>query len=95
MLLLAEMLTADEIGACHFAELVGSDEMDARIEAVCRRLGESAPLTVQATREAIRRLAAAGLPDGDDLVRSVYGSADFKAGVAAFMAKQKPKWQGR
>jgi enoyl-CoA hydratase len=35
------------------------------------------------------------VPDGDDLIRLVYGSADFKAGVAAFMAKQRPAWQGR
>ena len=94
MLLLAEMLTADEVAACRFAELVGDDEMDARIESLCHRLVGSAPLTVRATREAIRRLTTAALPDGDDLIRLVYGSADFKSGVAAFMAKEKPAWRG-
>ena len=94
MLLLAEMLTAHEVGDCHFAELVGGDEMDVRINSLCHRLAGSAPLTVRATREAIRRLAAPALPDGDDLIRLVYGSADFRAGVAAFMAKDKPTWRG-
>ena len=91
---MAEMLTADEVGDCRFAELVGCDEMDARIESVCRHLADSAPLTVRATREAIRRVMLAALPEGDDLIRLVYGSADFKAGVAAFRAKEKPSWRG-
>ncbi len=95
MLLLAETLTGAEAAACGFAELVAGDAMDARIANVCRRLGESAPLTVRAAREAIRRLTVTELPDGDDLIRLVYGSADFKTGVAAFMAKQRPVWQGR
>jgi enoyl-CoA hydratase/carnithine racemase len=94
MLLQAEMLTAAEVSDYRFAELVGRDEMDARIDSVCRRLAESAPLTVRATREAIRRLTVAALPEGDDLIRLVYGSADFKAGVAAFLAKEKPAWRG-
>jgi enoyl-CoA hydratase len=94
MLLLAEMLTADEAGDCRFAELVGGDEMGPRIDSACRRLAGSAPLTVRATREAIRRLTVAALPEGDDLIRLVYGSADFKAGVAAFMAKEKPTPRG-
>ena len=73
---------------------LSDDEMDVRINSLCHRLAGSAPLTVRATREAIRRLTAPALPDGDDLIRLVYGSADFKAGVAAFMAKDKPTWRG-
>ena len=93
--LLAETLTANEAADCRFAELLPADEINARIRSVCRRLAESAPLTVRASREAIRRLTVGSLPDGDDLIRLVYGSADFKAGVAAFMAKERPAWQGR
>src|SRR6266702_2079140 len=37
----------------------------------------------------------ANLPDGDDIVRTVYGSADFRLGVASFLAKQQPRWQCR
>ena len=35
-----------------------------------------------------------GLPDGDDLVAECYGSRDFRIGVEAFLAKQKPAWTG-
>jgi enoyl-CoA hydratase/carnithine racemase len=95
MLLLAETLSATEAAACGFAEMMPAAVIEARVETVCRRLGESAPLTVWATREAVRRLTLRALPDGDDIIRQVYGSADFKAGVAAFMAKKRAVWQGR
>jgi enoyl-CoA hydratase/carnithine racemase len=95
MLLLAETLGATEAAECGFAELVAAEEINGRIRTVCRRLAESAPLTVRASREAIRRLTLRSLPDGDDLIRLVYGSADFKAGVAAFLAKRPPVWHGR
>ena len=29
------------------------------------------------------------------IVRACYGSADFKEGVAAFLAKRKPDWRGK
>lgn len=37
-----------------------------------------------------------GTGDGDDdLLRLVYGSADFREGVRAFLAKESPRWEGR
>jgi hypothetical protein len=36
----------------------------------------------------------AGLPDGDDLVARVYGSADFASAVAAFARKERATWTG-
>ena len=94
MLLLSQLLSADEVRECRFAELVDGGRINARIEDICRDLAGSAPLTIRATREAIRRLTLATLPAGEDLIRLVYGSADFKTGVAAFMAKEKPVWRG-
>ena len=48
------------------------------------------------TKEAVRRLhAARPLPDGDDLIALTYTSADFREGVRAFLAKEKPRWTGQ
>jgi 3-hydroxyisobutyrate dehydrogenase-like beta-hydroxyacid dehydrogenase len=54
-----------------------------------------APLTMRATKEALRRLAKAGHPKGDDLVLMCYMSADFREGMEAFLGKRAPNWQGR
>lgn len=56
-----------------------------------------APLTMRATKEAMRRLTAAaaqGVP-GDDLVTLCYTSEDFREGMEAFLAKRPPIWRGR
>jgi enoyl-CoA hydratase/carnithine racemase len=95
MLLMAENLTAEEaLDAGFLAEIVSLDGLDARISAYTDRLSSGAPITLRVTKEAIRRLLHAGMPDGDDLIAQAYGSADFQVGVAAFLAKQEPRWTG-
>jgi enoyl-CoA hydratase/carnithine racemase len=96
MLLMAENLTADEALAGGFlAEIVPPEALDARITAYTDRLSSGAPITLRVTKEAIRRLLHAGMPDGEDLIAEAYGSADFRAGVEAFVSKQEPRWTGR
>ena len=63
------------------------DDAEARVAELCETLASHAPQTMRITKEALRRLRAAGLPDGDDLVREAYASQDFKDRVAAFLAK--------
>jgi enoyl-CoA hydratase/carnithine racemase len=96
MLLLAENLTAEEALPGGFvAEIVQPAEVDRRVGELCDRLVRHAPITMRVSKEALRRLLHAGLPDGDDLVRQTYSSDDFKTGVAAFVEKKAPQWKGR
>jgi enoyl-CoA hydratase len=64
---------------------------------LAREIASNAPLTVRATKEMIRRIVARRrLAPGDDrdMVEMCYGSADFREGVAAFLAKRPPRWTG-
>jgi enoyl-CoA hydratase len=96
MLLLADNLGAEEaLAGGYVAEIVPPETLDARVAELCDRLVHHAPITMRVSKEAIRRLIAAGLPDGDDLVRTCFGSEDFRTGVAAFVEKKEPQWRGR
>ena len=95
LMLLAESLGAQEALDCGFlTEMAQPEEIDARAAALFGRLAKHAPVTMRASKEAIRRIVAAGLPDGSDLIRMCYGSRDFRAGVEAFMEKKRPVWTG-
>lgn len=95
MLLRARMFDAEQAHAAGFlAEVCEVDELDEATGAVTNRLVEHAPLTMWASKEAIRRLRVAELPDGDDLVRAVFGSDDFHDGVRAFLSKTPRHWSG-
>lgn len=95
VLMLAETIDAAEAKECGFVtEIAEPAEIDEKTREMCARLMSHAPLTMRVSKEAIRRIAAEGLPDGEDLIRTCYGSRDFKAGVNAFMEKKRPVWTG-
>jgi enoyl-CoA hydratase len=95
MLLLADTIGAGEAQACGFVTAVAEpDALESEVTKMCKRLASHAPVTMQVSKEAIRRLANSGLPDGEDLIRAAYGSRDFQIGVAAFLDKQRPQWTG-
>jgi len=71
----------------HPALLVRADEL-------ARTLAGHAPLTIRATKEALRRLRE-GRRDDHDLVTQCFMSEDFREGMDPFLAKRKPDWKGR
>jgi enoyl-CoA hydratase len=78
--------------------IVAADEIEGAVQRLAGEIAANAPLTLQATKEMIRRvLARRRLARGEDadLVEMCYASADFREGVTAFLAKRKPKWSGR
>ncbi|MDN5896937.1 MAG: enoyl-CoA hydratase/isomerase family protein [Nocardioides sp.] len=96
MLLLARPMSADEAVTSGFAtEVVETERLLERASALAREVASHAPLTMWATKEALRRVRVNGLPDDTDIIRAVYGSEDFHHGVRAFLAKQSRDWSGR
>jgi enoyl-CoA hydratase/carnithine racemase len=72
------------------------------IEAEVRRLADTiaanAPLTIRATKEALRRIQAHERLDPsaiEDLITMCYLSDDFKSAVQAFLDKKPPVFSGR
>jgi enoyl-CoA hydratase/carnithine racemase len=97
LLMTAASLGADEARAAGFVlDVVAADALDARVEELIRHVASLAPLTLRATKTLIA-YALDAMPHSVDesVLREVYGSADFREGVAAFTGKRQPRWQGR
>ena len=95
MLLLAEMVLADEALACGYLHaVVDGAALQEEGVALARKLAALAPVTQSVAKEALRRLEQHHLPDAEDLIRRAYGSKDFREGVQAFTAKRLPVWTG-
>ena len=97
MVFQARLMSAPEALTAGFLhEIVEPSDIDARVKEISEKVAAHAPLTLWATKEAVRRIQASRqLPDGDDIVRRIYGSDDFKEGVKAFVEKRSPKWSGK
>ncbi len=68
----------------------------ARGEALATLVAGQAPLTLQATKEALRRIKERMTPEeGEDLILRCYMSQDFREGMDAFLNKRTPEWQGK
>ncbi len=97
LIMTARLMPADEALAAGFVhEIVPAESIEARVRELAEKIASHAPITLWVTKEAVRRIQESRpLPDGDDLIATTYGSADFREGVRAFLDKRPPRWSGK
>jgi enoyl-CoA hydratase/carnithine racemase len=99
-----EMIFTSRLLGAEEAERIGlvsevlpdAEAVEVRARELATTIAGHAPLTLRATKEALRRLRVAG-PDAEDgdLVELCYMSEDFREGMEAFLSKRPPRWKGR
>lgn len=93
----ARLMDAEE--ACRIG-LLGEvlpdcETLQSRADELAQTVASQAPLTLQVTKEALRRIKEQMSPKDDyDLILKCYMSHDFREGMDAFLNKRRPKWTG-
>ena len=96
------VFTARLLDAAEAARIGLLNEVVEDLPALQRRSNElaqliagNAPLTLRATKEALRRLQQRlSSEEGRDLILMCYMSRDFREGLDAFLSKREPQWRG-
>jgi len=98
LLFTGRLVSASDAHACGLVNrLVEADRIEQTVRELATEIAANAPLTIRATKELMRRLAAKrrlATGEDSDMVELCYTSADFREGVAAFLEKRKPRWTG-
>jgi enoyl-CoA hydratase len=69
--------------------------LHARATELARTIAGHAPLTLRATKEAVRRISQKMRSEEEkDLILMCYMSNDFREGMEAFLNKREPVWRG-
>lgn len=93
----ARLIGAAEAHASGLLSEVLTDHaaLQSRANELARTVASQAPLTLRATKEALRRIREEMTPAEDDnLILMCYMSRDFREGMDAFLNKRAPKWTG-
>jgi enoyl-CoA hydratase len=96
------IFTARLVGADEAASVGLLNEVVDDVDALTRRADElatliagNAPLTLNATKQALSRLQRRlSRDEGEDLILMCYMSRDFREGLDAFLNKRPPHWTG-
>lgn len=95
LMLSARLMGAEEAQSAGLVTTVTDTPFEDAME-MAESMKLNAPLTMSATKEAMRRLRLASADISDrDLIVQCYTSEDFQEGRDAFLAKRSPQWKGK
>jgi enoyl-CoA hydratase/carnithine racemase len=71
--------------------------LDEEVKATVRRIADGAPLVHRWHKKFVRRLLDPKPLSAAEIAESyaACGTEDYRTGIAAFLAKEKPRFQGR
>ena len=98
MIFTARLIEAPEALALGLLNEVVPDvaTLQRRAEETAKLVAGHAPITLEVTKEAVRRIRRTLTRDeGEDLILRAYMSEDFREGMDAFLNKRTPNWKGK
>ena len=93
----ARLVGAEEAASVGLLHEVVEDipALQKRIDELATQIAGYAPLTLNATKQALARLQKRlTREEGQDLILMCYMSKDFREGLDAFLTKRTPQWSG-